>query len=81
MPTLSEHARLSEIGHQPRLITTMLWWHISATGWISRQPLEQQTGNPEAALKPDENHWADLAARYDYIMEHKAILKRLGVQE
>lgn len=33
------------------------------------------------ALKPDTDDWADLAARYQYITEHKAILKRLGIKE
>ena len=36
---------------------------------------------PEESLKPDTDHWADLAARYDYLKEHKAILKRLGMKE
>ena len=37
--------------------------------------------HPDEALKPSADHWADLAARYDYIMEHNAILKRLGIKE
>ena len=37
--------------------------------------------HPKEALKPGPDHWSDLAARYDYIMEHKAILKRLGMKE
>ena len=36
---------------------------------------------PEEALKPEPEHWDDLAARYDYIREHKAILKKLGMSE
>jgi len=37
--------------------------------------------HPEEAMKPDANQWQDFAARYDYILEHKAILKRLGMKE
>ena len=37
--------------------------------------------HPEEALKPGADHWPDLAARYQYIMEHKAILKTLGMRE
>ena len=36
---------------------------------------------PEESLKPNADHWADLAARYDYLREHKAILKRLGMKK
>jgi hypothetical protein len=36
--------------------------------------------HPEEALKPGADHWADLAARYQYIREHKAILKTLGMR-
>jgi hypothetical protein len=37
--------------------------------------------HPEEALKPGPEHWEDLAARYEYIQEHKAILKTLGMKE
>ena len=37
--------------------------------------------HPEEALKPGADHWPDLAARYQYIREHKAILKTLGMRE
>jgi len=37
--------------------------------------------HPEEALKPEAGHWTDLAARYEYIAEHQAILKRLGIKE
>ena len=36
---------------------------------------------PEEALKPGADQWSDLAARYNYIREHKTILKRLGMNE
>jgi hypothetical protein len=37
--------------------------------------------HPEEALKPGADHWPDLAARYQYILEHKTILKTLGMRE
>jgi hypothetical protein len=37
--------------------------------------------HPGEALTPGPEHWSDLAARYDYIMQHKAILKTLGMRE
>ena len=43
-----------------------------------------QTANqehPAEALKPRPNQWPDIAARYDYIKEHKAIMAKLGMKE
>jgi len=37
--------------------------------------------HPEEALKPEADHWEDLAARYEYIREHTTLLKRLGIKE
>lgn len=37
--------------------------------------------HPEEALQPGPHHWPDLAARYEYILEHKALLKTLGMKE
>jgi hypothetical protein len=37
--------------------------------------------HPEEALKPDLAHWGDLAARYDYIIKHKLMLQKLGINE
>ena len=37
--------------------------------------------HPEEALKPDASHWNDLTARYQYLTEHQAILKRLDIKE
>jgi hypothetical protein len=37
--------------------------------------------HPEEALKPDPAHWAELAARYDYISEHQLMLRKLGIKE
>jgi hypothetical protein len=36
---------------------------------------------PKKSLKPNSDHWTDLAERYDYLKEHKAILERLGMEE
>ena len=36
---------------------------------------------PEESLKPEADHWDDLAARYDYLKEHQVILKRLGMKK
>ncbi|MBN9692976.1 MAG: hypothetical protein J0M24_22260 [Verrucomicrobia bacterium] len=36
---------------------------------------------PGEALTPGPDHWTDLASRYEYIREHKGILKKLGVKE
>ena len=37
--------------------------------------------HPDEALTPGQEHWDDLASRYDYLREHKNILKRLGIRE
>jgi hypothetical protein len=48
---------------------------------IKRAIRAANQAHPEEALKPEPEHWEDLAARYDYIKEHKAILKTLGMKE
>jgi hypothetical protein len=37
--------------------------------------------HPEEALKLGPEHWPDLAARHEHILQHKAILKTLGMKE
>ncbi|SPE55736.1 hypothetical protein SBV1_230016 [Verrucomicrobia bacterium] len=37
--------------------------------------------HPEEALNPLPDQWPDLASRYDYMVEHKAILEKLGIKE
>jgi hypothetical protein len=37
--------------------------------------------HPDEALAAGSEHWDDLASRYDYLREHKNILKRLGIRE
>ena len=35
----------------------------------------------DEVLKPNPTHWEDLAARHDYIIKHKLILKKVGIKE
>ena len=37
--------------------------------------------HPEEALEPRPEHWEDVAARYEYLLEHQAVLKTLGMKE
>ncbi len=37
--------------------------------------------HPAEALEPAPGDWGDLASRYEYLLEHKLILKRLGMTE
>ena len=55
--------------------------HLSAGMDIMRAIRAANQEYPEEALKPGADQWSDLAARYDYISEHKAILKRLGMND
>jgi hypothetical protein len=55
--------------------------HLSTGKDIKRAIRAANHEYPDEALKPDADHWPDLAARYEYIMEHKVILKRLGMKE
>ena len=55
--------------------------HLSAGMDIKRAIRAVNQEYPEEALKPGADQWSDLAARYNYIREHKAILKRLGMNE
>ena len=55
--------------------------HLSAGKDIKKAIRAANQEHPEEALKPDVDHWPDVAARYQYILEHKAILKRLGMKE
>lgn len=55
--------------------------HLSTGKDIKRAIRAANHEHPEEALNPGPDHWPDLAARYEYIMEHKAILKRLGIKE
>jgi hypothetical protein len=37
--------------------------------------------HPDGAFKPKPNQWEDLAARYDYILQHNEFLKKSGIKE
>ena len=37
--------------------------------------------HPEEALQPGADDWSDVAARYEYLREHKVILRKLGRSE
>jgi hypothetical protein len=55
--------------------------HLSRGKDIKRAIRAANQEHPEEALKPGLEHWEDLASRYEYITEHKAILKTLGMKE
>ena len=55
--------------------------HVSLGMGIKRAIRAANQEHPAEALKPGPEHWPDLAARYDYILQHKAILKTLGMRE
>jgi len=55
--------------------------HLSAGMDIKRAIRAVNQEYPEEALKPGADQWSDLAARYNYIREHKTILKRFGMSE
>jgi hypothetical protein len=55
--------------------------HLSRGKDIKRAIRAASQEHPEEALEPGPEHWADLSARYEYILEHKAILKTLGMRE
>ncbi len=37
--------------------------------------------HPNEALQPEVDHWEDLASRYEYLRQHKIILRKLGRSE
>lgn len=55
--------------------------HLSAGMDIKSAIRAANQEYPEEALTPGADQWSDLAARYNYIMEHRAILKRLGMND
>jgi hypothetical protein len=66
----------SEIAYDDSLVA-----HLSRGMDIKRAIRAANQEHPEEALKPGPEHWADLAARHEYVLEHKAILKTLGMKE
>ena len=55
--------------------------HLSSGMDIQRAIRAANQEHPDEALKPGPDDWADLTGRYEYIGEHKGILKRLGMKE
>ena len=55
--------------------------HLSTGMDIKRSIAAANERHPKEALGPGPDDWADLAARYQYIAEHKAILTQLGIKE
>jgi hypothetical protein len=82
MRICSEHGRSSAIDLQARLRTITLLCGGSAAAWTLGRPLGRPTeSTPKEALEPRSEDWEDLASRYEYLAEHQAILKKLGIQE
>jgi hypothetical protein len=53
-----------------------------AKGMDFKSAVDAASGeHPDEALKPDPAHWEDLAARYDYIIQYKLMLQKLGIKE
>jgi hypothetical protein len=55
--------------------------HLSTGKDIKRAIRAANQEYPEEALQPGAGDWPDLAARFEYLKEHKAILKRVGMKE
>jgi len=55
--------------------------HLSTGMDVKRAIAAANERHPKEALRPGPDHWTDLAARYQYIKEHKDILKRLDMRE
>jgi hypothetical protein len=55
--------------------------HLSAGMTIKKAIAAANKQYPEEALLPDAEDWDDLRARYQYIREHKVILRKLGMPE
>lgn len=55
--------------------------HLNSGMQIKRAIAAANQEYPEEALRPSADDWADLEARYQYIAEHKVLLKRLGLKE
>jgi len=63
----------SEIAYDDSVVS-----HLSRGMDIKRAIRAANHEHPEEALKPGPEHWADLAARHEYVLEHKAIRRPWG---
>lgn len=66
----------SEIAYDDSVVA-----HLSRGMDIKRAIRAANQAHPEEAPEPGPEHWPDLAARYEYLLEHKVILKTLGMKE
>ena len=65
-----------EIDYDDAVVT-----HLSKGLDIKRAIQAANQQYPAEALEPSPDMWDDVAARYDYLKEHQAILKKLGIKE
>jgi hypothetical protein len=72
---LGERSR-SEIDYDNSVVA-----HLDKGMDIKRAIRAANKQHPEEALKPLREQWPDVASRYEYLSEHKAILKKLGIKE
>jgi hypothetical protein len=54
--------------------------YLSAGMDIRRAIGSANQEHPDEALNPGTDQWSDVAARYEYLREHQAILRRLGMK-
>ena len=66
----------SEIAYDDSVVA-----HISNGADIKGAIRTANQEHPTEALKPGPEDWEDLASRYEYIAEHKILLKKLGMRE
>jgi hypothetical protein len=55
--------------------------HLAKGTGIKKAIAAANKQHPEEALKAGPGDWDDLAARYGYLLEHKGMLKELGIRE
>jgi hypothetical protein len=55
--------------------------HLNAGMDIRKAIRAANRDHPAEALEPAAGDWEDVAAHYEYLKEHKAILEKLGMKE
>jgi hypothetical protein len=66
----------SEIAYDDSVVS-----HLTNGADIKRAIRAANREHPTEALNPGPEDWEDLASRYEYIAEHKVLMKKLGVKE
>jgi hypothetical protein len=66
----------AEIDYDNAVVT-----HLSSGMDIKSAVAAANRRYPDGALRPGAGDWADMEARYQYIREHKSILKGQGISE